>query len=68
MAHISSLGVLMAPTSYYPWSLDKFVHEPSQLPGEYTVLQTCLAIGTCRTTIVISVPPDTHLHLSEVKH
>ena len=27
-----------------------------------------MALVTCPTTIVISVPPDTHLHLSEVKH
>ena len=28
-------------TSYYPWSLDLFVHLPFQLPGEHTALQPC---------------------------
>ena len=37
-----------------------------QLPGGHTALQQCGAI--VRTTIVISVPPGTHLHLSEVEH
>ena len=27
-----------------------------------------MALVTCRTTIAISVPPGTHLHLCEVKH
>ena len=34
--------------------------------GEHTALQQCGAI--VRTTIVISAPPGTHLHLSEVEH
>ena len=37
-------------------------------PGAHRHHCSHVALVTCRTAIAISVPPCTHLHLSEVKH
>ena len=59
-------GCSWSLTSYYPWSLDLLVHVPFSTPrGAYGHV----ALVTCRTAIiVISVPPCTYLHLSEVEN
>ena len=42
--------MLCALHTYYPWSLDLFIHVPFQLPFlEYTALAAISALGTYRT-------------------
>ena len=68
MAHISNLGLLMEP-----YIISSLVIVPA---GSCTIfnspgsIQHCshVALVTCRTTIVFSVPPGTHLHINEVEH
>ena len=66
MAHISSLGLLMACShhiipGHWTCSFLNRLHSPE--------LQHCnhVALVTCHTTIAISVHPGTLLHLSDVK-
>ena len=42
--------MLCAPHTYYPWSLDLFIHVPLQLPFlEHATLAAILPLGTSRT-------------------
>ena len=62
----SSHTVLCAIHTYYPWSLDLFIHVIFQLPVlECTTIPAISVLGT--NHMVISVPGN-HLHLSQVKH
>ena len=64
---ISSLKTYHRTLHFTPWSLDLFIHVPFQLPGEHAVLQPFRRIELI-VHIAISDLPDTHFHLSQVKH
>ena len=46
----SAHTMLCAIHTYYPWSLDLFIHAPFQLPfSEHTAFAAILALATSRT-------------------
>ena len=64
---ISSLKTYHPTSHFTPWSLDLFIHVPSQLHGEHTVLQPFRYIEHI-IHIAISILLGIHFHLCQVKH
>ena len=60
----SAHTMLCALHTYYPWSLDLFIHVPFQPP---TALAAISALATSRSHCHLC-PTRYHLHLSQVKH
>ena len=64
----SAHTMLCALHTYYPWSLDLFIHVSFQLPFCSIHHLQPFQRWEIITHIAISVLPGTHLHPSQVKH